>query len=183
VGLARAVALAGCGTDTPTAPADIAKPVSAPSPQGPAVTVVALPAEPVEGAQAPDFTVKGLDGKPVRLSDFRGKRVVLNFWATWCSPCRIEIPELQAAYARYGKDGLVVLAIDYAESAERVKQFVQDNGLTFPIGIDDTGYVLMAYQVRGIPTSFFIDRNGLIVQKHLSVLTQAVIERTLARMP
>ena len=124
-----------------------------------------------------------MDGKPLRLSDLRGKRVLLNFWANWCPPCRVELPHLQAAHEKYGKDEFVVLGVDYGESREQVLAFARANKLTFPMALDETGEAMLAYGIRGIPTSFFIDRQGVIVAKQAGAVTPAIIERALTKMP
>jgi peroxiredoxin len=118
---------------------------------------------PAVGEPAPDFRVALLDGETATLSDYRGKTVILNFWATWCTPCRVEMPEFQEAYEHRLPDGdFVVLAVDVAEGPTVVGEFVDAFGLTFPIGLDRTGEVSTHYGVRGLPATFFIDRDGII---------------------
>jgi peroxiredoxin len=127
------------------------------------------------GQPAPDFVLEaraaggGKDGRgaisAVRLSDYRGRVVVLNFWASWCGPCRQEMPEFQAEYARRGRDGgVVILAIDALslDSREAADRFIEDMGVTFPVAFDATGDVLERYRVRGLPSTFFIDRDGIV---------------------
>lgn len=111
---------------------------------------------------APDFVLTDLDGQSVRLSDLRGHAVLLNFWATWCSPCRAEMPDLQVIHEEYGGDGLVILAANINESRDGVQEFVTHYSLTFRVLLDSSGQVARLYQVRGIPTTFFIDRDGVI---------------------
>ncbi|MBC7263773.1 MAG: TlpA family protein disulfide reductase [Chloroflexi bacterium] len=118
--------------------------------------------EPGPTGSAPDFVLTDLDNHPVRLSDLRGHAVLLNFWATWCSPCRAEMPDLQAIHEEYGDDGLVILAANINEPKEGVQEFVTHYSLTFRILLDSSGQVARLYQVRGIPTTFFIDRDGII---------------------
>ena len=114
------------------------------------------------GKLAPDFELSSLDGKVVSLSDFRGKPVFLNFWATWCGPCRFEMPFIQKMYEGLSNEGLVVLAVNVQENPTRVKEFVESFGLTFPVLLDTNSEVRLAYNIRGIPTTFFIDKNGII---------------------
>jgi peroxiredoxin len=117
----------------------------------------------VAPAPAPDFTLAGLDGKTVRLADFRGRVVFLNFWATWCPPCREEMPAMQALAGDLEKQGLVVLAVNYEESAETAEAFVRETGLALPVLLDPDGTVARRYRVPGLPASFFIDRRGALV--------------------
>jgi peroxiredoxin len=112
----------------------------------------------IAGQMAPDFTFT-LDGKPAKLSDLRGKVVVLNFWATWCPPCRAEMPSMEALYQAYRNQGLVILAISSDRAGRSVvESFVQDRGVTFPILLDPDGEVFALYGVRGLPTSYLLDR-------------------------
>ena len=115
-------------------------------------------------ALAPDFTLATLDGSTVRLADLRGKVVLLNFWATWCPPCKAEMPDLDALQRIYGESqGLVVLGINLQEDAGTVASFVQERNLSFPVLLDTDGTVTSGlYQVRPLPTSFIIDRQGYI---------------------
>jgi thiol-disulfide isomerase/thioredoxin len=128
---------------------------------------------PKVGAQAPDFTLTGLDGTPVRLSDFRGKTVLLNFWATWCGPCRKEFPELVNLSQQEGDRGLVVLAVDVSESRDDVARFAQELGVTFPIVLDSESTVAHSYRLVGLPTSFFVDGGGVVRAQQLGPLTEA----------
>ncbi len=110
---------------------------------------------------APDFALPTGEGTRIQLASLRGKVVLLNFWATWCPPCRAEMPVLESAYRRYGDDGFVVLAVDVGETAEQVRAFREEFGITFPTVLDP-GPVADAYGVLGIPTSFFLDREGVV---------------------
>ena len=119
---------------------------------------------PREGFLAPDFTLDTLQGEKVRLSDLRGKIVVLNFWATWCLPCRAETPALEKTYEQYEQSGMVVLGVDLAnqDSIGDVEAFIQEFKLTYPILLDRDGSVANLYQIKGIPSTFFINREGII---------------------
>jgi cytochrome c biogenesis protein CcmG, thiol:disulfide interchange protein DsbE len=117
--------------------------------------------EPAIGYLAPDFALITLDGAEFRLSEVRGTPVVLNFWATWCGPCRRELPALQAAAERYA-DEVLIVGVDQGEEAATVQGFVDDLGLTFPIPMDRELAVAGEYNVKGLPTTFFVDSHGVI---------------------
>jgi thiol-disulfide isomerase/thioredoxin len=148
------------------------RPRGSESPGGERYGPVSLPAELAppgvsvaakEGSLAPDFLLQGLqEGTEYRLSDFRGHPVVLNFWATWCAPCRKEIPQLVQAYQKYRDQGLVVIGLNHAESRSIVRPYAEKFGMDFPIAIDLDGEMWDRYKLLGLPTTFFIDRDGFI---------------------
>lgn len=138
---------------------------------------------PVPGRQAPDFTLPTLDEQTISLSDLRGQRVLINFWATWCGPCRIEMPVIERIYERYRDQGFVVLAVNVEEPEDRVRPFVAELGLTFPILLDENGDVVRQYGIVGLPTSVFVNRDGLIFQQHLGVLTETLLVDSLLAIP
>ena len=113
---------------------------------------------------APDFTLQSLDGEQITLSDLRGKAVLINFWGSWCPPCREEMPAMQRVYQEYKDKGFTILAINatYNEKPGRASDFVAENSLKFPIPLDKDGFVSRLYQVSAFPSSYFIDRNGII---------------------
>jgi len=113
-------------------------------------------------AEAIDFTLKDLNGKPVRLSDFRGKIVLLNFWATWCPDCRIEMPSMQKLHSRFKDTDFVLVSISIKESASEVQKFFKKHKLTFIGLLDSDGEVGSQMGIRAIPTTFILDRNGKI---------------------
>lgn len=115
-----------------------------------------------EGALAPDFLLESLRAGEMRLSDLRGQAVVVNFWATWCAPCRKEIPELVEAYDRYRDEGLVILAVNLQEGKGIVRPYAEDFGMEFPILIDRDGEVGDDYRLLGLPQTYFVDRDGVI---------------------
>ena len=119
---------------------------------------------PREGFLAPDFTLDTLQGEKVTLSHLRGKIVVVNFWATWCLPCRKETPALEKAYEQYEDSGMVILGMNLTDqdSVSDVESFVQEFKLTYPILLDRDGSVSNLYQIEGLPTTFFINREGII---------------------
>lgn len=124
------------------------------------------------GEPAPEFTLETPDGELVSLSDYRGQVVVLNFWATWCTPCRKEMPEFQALWEAHEAEGdVVVLAVNLQESAGNVTEFVDEFGLTFPVVLDSGGDVLDQYGLPGLPGTFFIDAEGVLQARVLGPLS------------
>ena len=123
-----------------------------------------LRSAPREGFSAPDFTLDVLGGGQVTLSGLRGKVVVLNLWASWCPPCKAEMPAIQKVYRAYADLGVVVLGVNttYQDSEPDAADFVRKYNLTFPIPLDRDGSVSQRYALRGLPTTFFIDRKGII---------------------
>ncbi|RME76465.1 MAG: TlpA family protein disulfide reductase [Chloroflexi bacterium] len=126
---------------------------------------------------APDFTLYSPDGQSVSLNDYAGKVILVNHWATWCPPCKAEMPALNAFYEDYKDRGFVVLAVNSQEDAATVKSFIQANGFTFPVVLDTRGQVGTIYRVRGLPTSFIIDRNGVIQYIHSGAITYEQLEK------
>lgn len=124
----------------------------------------ARPPSPRAGFPAPDFTLETLDGEGVTLSALRGQPVVINLWASWCAPCRAEMPALQQLYAAHRDEGLVILAVNttYQDSQAAAAAFVAEFGLTFPVALDRTGAVSRAYLLRGLPTTLFVDAQGTV---------------------
>lgn len=122
------------------------------------------PPNPQTGFTAPDFTLPALDDQPVTLTDLRGKVVVLNLWASWCPPCRAEMPALNAVYEKYRDQGLVVLGLNttYQDDEAGARTAIRDWGLTFPIVFDRAGATSRQYRVQAMPTTFFIGRDGVI---------------------
>jgi peroxiredoxin/Cu/Ag efflux protein CusF len=113
---------------------------------------------------APDFTLPTPSGAPIRLSDLRGKVVLLNFWVTWCGSCRAEMPTIDALYRRYKNRGLEVLAVNLdAATTSKVQAFVDELGVTFRVGLDPSSSIARTYRVAGLPTTYLIDRAGNVV--------------------
>nr|WP_309862434.1 redoxin domain-containing protein [Bacillus sp. SLBN-46] len=121
-----------------------------------------------EGNKAPNFSLKTLDGQEVKLSDMVGKKVILNFWATWCPPCKAEMPHMQEFYEEQKNNQVTILAVNLTtseKSSDNIGAFVKDYGLTFPIVLDSEGQVGQTYQAVTIPTSYIIDTKGVIRKK------------------
>ena len=134
-----------------------------------------------KGETALAFTLEDLNGNKVSLGDYQGRPVLLNFWASWCPPCRSEMPELQRAYAAQGEGGLVILGVNslYQDNLNDVKKFVAEQQLTFPILLDSEGAVAVAYRVSTLPTSIFVDRDGKIHLIQIGPMTQSFVESVL----
>ncbi|MCW5850698.1 MAG: TlpA family protein disulfide reductase [Anaerolineae bacterium] len=135
------------------------------------------------GQPAPDFTLKTADGQTVRLSDFKGRPVLVNFWATWCAPCLVEMPALEQVYAKYKDQGLVVLAVNEAESADKVGQYMQTYGLSFTAVLDMDLSIGRLYRITGYPTTWLVDREGNLRQLRRGAFGNAdQIERLLTEV-
>lgn len=134
--------------------------------------------------QAPSFSLKNRAGNLVKLEDNRGKVVLLNFWASWCIPCKEEMPIIQTAYEKYRDQGLVVLGINMTDIDDRqaIEKFIQDTGVTFPILLDESGSTSSDYRVISIPTSFFIDRAGIIRHFQMGAMTEKQLQQYLDEM-
>ncbi|MFZ3100663.1 MAG: TlpA disulfide reductase family protein [Desulfitobacteriaceae bacterium] len=136
------------------------------------------------GLTAPNFTLKDLNGNIVKLSDFRGKPVYLNFWASWCPPCKAEIPEIQQFYQQ-NKDKVAVLAVNltFNDKLSDVVKLLKDSNANFPVLLDTNANssVADAYQVYGIPASFFIDKNGLIRETHVGGMTLVMLQEAIKK--
>ena len=117
---------------------------------------------PKEGAMAPDFLLEDLVGGELRLSDLRGKPIVINFWATWCAPCRKEMPQFVQAYEKYKDQGLEIVAVNLQEGKDISAKFADDYGMRFKVAIDRDGEVGDAYNLLGLPTTYFVDKAGVI---------------------
>lgn len=121
------------------------------------------------GSPAPNFTLRDLEGRALSLQSMRGKVVILTFWATWCPACRSELPSLNETNRRLARQGVVVLGINGGETTARVKSFMVKESLDFPVVMDESGDIHALYQVRQYPTTFIIDRQGLLVDRHIGL--------------
>lgn len=153
------------------------QPVPTTAPDG-----AAIPPAPIAGAPAPDFSLLDLEGQSVSLSDQAGNPVLINFWATWCGPCRIEMPFIEAQYQANKDNGFAVLAVDFDEPKADVEAYVRSLGLTFTVLLDPGGVVNDLYRVRGYPSSFFIGRDGVIKVVHIGVMTEAQLADNLSKV-
>lgn len=133
--------------------------------------------------KAPDFTLVGLDGETYTLSRLEGSPVLLNFWATWCGPCRSEMPHLDEVYAEWKDKGLVMLAVNVGESESKVSEYIEKYGYGFPVVLDPTNDGASKYRIAAIPTTYFIDENGIIQDKVTGAFpNREIIEEYLNRL-
>lgn len=137
---------------------------------------------PRTGAPAPDFQVMSLEGKPVSLQDYRGKVVLVNFWATWCIPCRSELPDLSQAYREHQDHGFVVLAVNVKEGEEQVRRFLEEIPVPFPVLMDTDGKITNRFAVTALPTSFFVDADGVIRGVFIGNLNKGAVVKKLEQM-
>jgi cytochrome c biogenesis protein CcmG/thiol:disulfide interchange protein DsbE len=132
---------------------------------------------------APDFRLPSLDGQAISLTDFKGKPVLINFWATWCGPCRGEMPFIQQVYEEWQGRGLILLAINIGETPSQVAEFMQSQGLSFPVLVDTEGKVAEKYNIQYIPSTFFIARDGIIQNMKVGAFqSKAEIESSLSKL-
>jgi peroxiredoxin len=172
--IAAVIALAGCTRGAQAAGKAGAStqgvtPAAARTPLTPAQAYPLLQAirmqVPKEDTQSTDFTLESLDGRKVSLSSYKGSFVFLNFWATWCPPCRSEMPAMQALYEKLKSKGFVIVAVSVGEQAPVVREYLKKNSLTFPALLDTTGEVGGLYGAQSIPTTYLIDREGRILAR------------------
>ncbi len=176
--------LAGCGTrgegeaEATAAPPTATQPV-APSPQATPSTAETKPAPTHDAVMVPNFSLESIDGKTVTLRDYKGKIILINFWASWCPPCQAEMPSLEAYYRDHKDDGFIVLAVNHKEPQETVAAFAEKMDLTFPVLLDTDGSTAQTYGVTGMPTSFFVGRDGELLGYWPGALTQEMLEQGL----
>lgn len=131
-----------------------------------AFALTSLAASDLTGQSAPDFVLKSSTGENLRLSEHRGDVVMINFWATWCGPCRQEMPLLDDLYARYGRVGFSLLGVNIDDDARRAMQMIDELGVNFPVLFDDTKEVSRLYQVEAMPVTVLVDREGTVRHVH-----------------
>lgn len=137
---------------------------------------------PQENHPAPDFALSDLDGATVQLSALRGQVVLINVWATWCPPCRAEMPMIEAAYTQYRDQGFTVLAVNQREDARTVAAYMGESRLSFPALLDRDGAVSTAYRANVLPSSFFIDRAGVVRAVYRGPMSRGVIAGTMEQL-
>jgi len=138
---------------------------------------------PQVGKQAPDFQLPNLDGQSTSLSDFQGKPILLNFWAVRCPPCRFEMPFIQGIFEGQSDTGLVILAINIGETAATVEDFVTSSNLSFPVLLDTNQDVALEYNIRAIPTTFLINKDGVIQEMKVGAFSNMIeIKKSLSKI-
>ena len=153
---------------TTAAPAAATDAVTAPAPQA--------------DHPAPYFTLTSLDGTKVALSDLKGQVLLINVWATWCPPCRVEMPTIQAAYEQYYNQGFAVVAVNLQEDPSAVATFMREHQLTFPALLDPDGQVSRTYQAVSLPSSFFVDRRGVIRAVYHGPMPRSIVAGTVEQL-
>jgi cytochrome c biogenesis protein CcmG/thiol:disulfide interchange protein DsbE len=133
----------------------------------------------LSGDTARDFTLPLFGGGELRLSDLRGKVVMVDFWSSWCPPCREEAPVLAATYRRYREQGVEFIGVAIWDTEEEATKFIRREGLDYPSGLDDDGSITIDYGVTGIPEKYFIDREGRLVRKFIGPVSAWDLERVL----
>ena len=166
----------------PTATPETAPATPLPTPE-PTVTATPAPTprtilstSSTDAEAAPDFEVETFDGKTLRLSDLNGKVVVLNFWASWCPPCRWEMPFFEIMWQEYRDQSVVFVGIAMSDTFENVKAFAEEAGVTYPVGLDTTTEIARAYEVLSLPTTFFIGKDGNIERKLTSAANEGLLK-------
>ena len=142
------------------------------------------PPSAVKGRAAPNFRLTTLDGRTVQLSDLQGKTVLINFWATWCAPCRQEIPDIEKAYQQYHDKGFEVVGVDEQEDAGTVKKWADAFEMPYPVVLDTSAQVGQTYRAgTQLPTSMFLDPNGVITDIHYGPMDEQFLSQKLAGLP
>jgi len=132
-----------------------------------------------QGSPAPDLVLQSLDGPQVSLSQYKGSVVLINFWATWCPPCKEEIPTLEAAYRAHKDRGFVILGVDVGEPGSVVRNFVKEMGISYVVLLDEQERMLVRYGGVGLPMSVLVDRDGIIRERHIGVISEAELQKYL----
>jgi len=140
-----------------------------------------------ESGPAPDFTLQLFDGGSLRLSDLRGQVVVINFWASWCQPCKDEAPDLERVWRRYKNKGVVFIGVNWSDTESKARAYIEEFDVTYPNGPDLGRRIGQRYRIRGVPETFFVNKAGEIAEVYISPMTETQlvsrIERLLAESP
>ena len=174
--LSDTVQLGGLATMPPETEAPTEAPTEAVT-QAPAESQTTLPPETTEpDYSAPDFTMLDSDGNQVKLRDFVGKPIVLNFWASWCGPCKSEMPEIQKFYEQYGEE-IHFLLVSVDDSADTAKAFIAEEGYTFPVYFDITSMGAYTYGASSIPLTYFINANGDLMAYYRGAMSADILQQ------
>ena len=161
-------------TPTPKPPSPTPEPTVTATPAPTPRTILSTSS--TGGEAAPDFEVETFDGETLRLSDLRGKVVVLNFWASWCPPCRWEMPFFETMWQEYGERGVVFVGIAMSDTLENVKAFAEEAGVTYPVALDTTTEIARDYEILSLPTTYFIGKDGNIERKLTSAANEGLLK-------
>lgn len=141
--------------------------------------LVRTPLADATGKKAPDWSLKGMDGKAINFSDFSGKVVIVNLWATWCPPCRREIPDFIELQKEYKEQGLVIIGISLDQSEAPVKPFVEKNSINYPVVMGNSEVAQLYGNIRSIPTTFIVDSDGNIVESFFGLRSKEIFEESI----
>jgi len=131
---------------------------------------------------APDFTLPTLNGVDFHLGDHKGKPVLINFFASWCLPCREEMPVIEKIVREYGPKGVIFLGVAVDDTEEKMKSFITKYGVTFPVGLDKTATIQKSFDIYGIPTTYFISKQGIINYSHSGAVTEELLRHELDKL-
>lgn len=154
----------------------------------PSISAISQEAEKLgiqKGNMAPDFELATLNGDNAKLSNYKGKKVILNFWATWCPPCKAEMPNIEEFYKENKDKNVIVLAVNLTtveKNKDNIQQFIKDQGLTFPVLLDEKGNEGNLYQAFTIPTSYIIDTKGIVQQKIVGPMSKETMETLVSKI-
>lgn len=138
---------------------------------------------PQEEMKAPDFTLKTLDGNTVELSKNSGKPTMINFWASWCPPCKVEMPYIQKAYEKYGDQvNFMMVNLTAMDDKAKMKQFLKEGGYNFPVLLDETGEVSEMYQAFSIPMTYIVDENGIIISRIMGAMSEGQLTEIMEKI-
>ncbi|MFA5873874.1 MAG: TlpA disulfide reductase family protein [Anaerolineales bacterium] len=131
---------------------------------------------PLDSGDAPDFTLTGYDGRTVTLSDLRGQVVIINFWASWCPPCREEAAYLEQTWRKYKDQGVVFIGVDYVDTEKAALAYIAEFDITYLNGPDVGTRIAQAYNIKGVPETYYVDRNGTLRGVHIGPLTSPILD-------
>jgi len=131
----------------------------------------------LDGKPAPDFTLNLFDGRSITLSDLKGKPVLINFWASWCGPCRDEAPVLERGWRAYKDKGVIFIGVDVRDEEKAALAFIKEFNITYPNGPDTTNRISINYGVTGVPESFFVNRDGVVIRRHVGATNEQQLKR------